>query len=75
MPTSCPKIFLIPTVGIVLVLATFVGEGESAVAGNVPGISTASPVAVPVKIPEPSMLLGLGLVACSLVVTRRRVKD
>ncbi|MFM9268520.1 PEP-CTERM sorting domain-containing protein [Tychonema sp. BBK16] len=105
MPTFYPKIFFISTVGIVLVLATVVGGGKSAVAGNVavskvakssiseklllaqvvqssPCITcldqnrlTASPVPVPVKIPEPSMLAGLGLVACSLMVTRRRVKN
>jgi len=107
MPTFFPKIFLTPTAGIVLALATVVCGGKSAVAGNFPAVSmvakssvsenlllaqvvqsspcrscydpnagTASPVPLPVKIPEPSMLGGLGLVASSLVVTsRRRLKN
>ncbi|MEG3843534.1 PEP-CTERM sorting domain-containing protein [Microcoleus sp. herbarium14] len=33
---------------------------------------TVSRVPLPVKIPEPSAIVGLGLVASSLVVTRRR---
>lgn len=91
MPTFFPKILLTSTAGIVLTLATVVCEGESAVAVKVPAFSVAkssiskklvltqvvqsSPVSVAVKIPEPSMLAGLGLVACSLVVTRRRLKN
>ena len=50
------------------------------VGGPNPGRSSPSPspgrvipVSSPVKIPEPSMLGGLGLVVGSLVVTRRRV--
>lgn len=35
---------------------------------------TVSRVPLPVKIPEPSMLAGLSLVAGSLVVTRRRAR-
>ena len=107
MPTFFPKIFLTPTVGIVLVLATVVYSGKSAVAANVPAVSmltqssvsenlllaqvvqssscrscsdqspaTARPVPVPVKIPEPSILAGLGLVGGSLVVSsRRKIKN
>lgn len=39
-----------------------------------PSPGTVNRVALPVKIPEPSMLGGLGLVVGSLVVTRRRVR-
>jgi hypothetical protein len=39
-----------------------------------PSPGTVSRVALPVRIPESSMTLGLGLVAGSLVVTRRRVR-
>jgi hypothetical protein len=37
-----------------------------------PNSGTVNRAALPVKIPEPSMLAGLGLVAGSLVMTRRR---
>jgi len=39
-----------------------------------PSPGTVNREALPVKIPEPSMLAGLGLVAGSLVVTRRRAR-
>lgn len=39
-----------------------------------PNSGTANRAAGPVKIPEPSMLAGLGLVAGSLVMTRRRAR-
>jgi PEP-CTERM motif len=44
-------------------------------AGNTPSTQAAGAVnraPLPVKIPEPSTMAGLGLVASSLVVTRRR---
>jgi PEP-CTERM motif len=41
-----------------------------------PSLATPSPTPLPVKIPEPSTMVGLGLVASSLVVTcRRRVRN
>jgi hypothetical protein len=39
-----------------------------------PNSGTVNRVPLPVKIPEPSMLAGLSLVAGSLVVTRRRAR-
>ncbi len=39
-----------------------------------PNSGTVNRTALPVKIPEPSMLAGLALVAGSLVITRRRGK-
>ena len=39
-----------------------------------PSPGTVSRVPLPVKIPEPSTVVGLGLVAGSLVVSRRRVR-
>ncbi|XZN92394.1 MAG: PEP-CTERM sorting domain-containing protein [Microcoleus sp.] len=54
-----------------LVLAQVVQSTPCRSCSNPPG-GTASPVPLPVKIPEPSMLGGLGLVVGSLVVTRSR---
>ncbi|MEZ2226008.1 PEP-CTERM sorting domain-containing protein [Microcoleus sp.] len=54
-----------------LLLAQVVQSTPCRSCSNPPG-GTASPVPLPVKIPEPSMLGGLGLVVGSLVVTRSR---
>ena len=39
-----------------------------------PSPGTVTPVSLPVRIPEPSTVVGLGLIAGSLAVTRRRVR-
>ncbi|MCC3409484.1 MAG: PEP-CTERM sorting domain-containing protein [Microcoleus sp. PH2017_10_PVI_O_A] len=50
------------------------GQSPQATILPIPNRGTVNRAAGPVKIPEPSMLAGLGLVAGSLVMTRRRAR-
>jgi hypothetical protein len=50
------------------------GQLPQGTTSSTPNRGTVNRVPRPVKIPEPSMLGGLGLVAGSLAVTRRRVR-
>ncbi|MCW6052710.1 PEP-CTERM sorting domain-containing protein [Microcoleus sp. A2-C5] len=49
------------------------GQSPQGIISPSPSPVTVNRAALPVRIPEPSMLAGLGLVAGSLAVTRRRV--
>ena len=51
-----------------------VGQPPQGTISPSPSPGTVSRVPLPVKIPEPSTVVGLGLVAGSLVVSRRRVR-
>lgn len=103
MSTFFLNYFLTPTAGILLVGATVMSGGSSAVAANFGAVSIVAQESgwenlllaqvnqppqgnnptnqtgkvvnrapLPVRIPEPSTVVGLGLVASSLVVSRRR---
>ncbi|MEG4804179.1 PEP-CTERM sorting domain-containing protein [Microcoleus sp. ARI1-B5] len=55
-------------------LLAIAGQPPQAITSVNPNPGTVNRAPGPVKIPEPSMLGGLGLVAGSLVVTRRRAR-
>lgn len=70
---------LTSTIGAALAIGTVSGFGEVALAQNgpldLPAANLNPPPSSniqPVKVPEPATLAGLGLVAGSLAVTRRR---
>lgn len=50
------------------------GQLPQSTTSSTPNRGTANRVPLPVRIPEPSTVVGLGLVAGSLAVTRRRVR-
>lgn len=79
MSTCSINKLLVSTVGVVLALGTAMGLAETALAQNGSTPLSAgnsdrfpNPKDQPVKVPEPATIVGLGLVAGSLVVTRRR---
>ncbi|MEG4573474.1 PEP-CTERM sorting domain-containing protein [Microcoleus sp. N3A4] len=51
-----------------------IGQLRQGTTSPSPSPGTVSPVTRPVKIPEPSTVVGLGLVAGSLAVSRRRAR-
>ena len=63
-----------PSLGSQNLLLAQTGQPRQATTTPSPIPITVNRVPLPVKIPEPSMLGGLGLVAGSLVVTRRRAR-
>jgi hypothetical protein len=57
-----------------LLLLALTGQSPQGTILPSPNSGTVNRAALPVKIPEPSMLAGLALVAGSLVMTRRRLR-
>ncbi|MEG4109987.1 PEP-CTERM sorting domain-containing protein [Microcoleus sp. S13_C5] len=57
-----------------LLLAQNSGQLPQVTTSSIPSRGTGNPVPLPVRIPEPSTVVGLGLVAGSLAVSRRRVR-
>ncbi|MEG4045598.1 PEP-CTERM sorting domain-containing protein [Microcoleus sp. Pol17_C1] len=57
-----------------LLLADNTGQLPQGTTSSTPNRGTANRVPLPVRIPEPSTVVGLGLVAGSLALTRRRVR-
>ncbi|MEG4324199.1 PEP-CTERM sorting domain-containing protein [Microcoleus sp. AT3-A2] len=57
-----------------LLLAQNSGQLPQSTTSSTPNRGTANRVPLPVRIPEPSAVVGLGLVAGSLALSRRRVR-
>ncbi|MEG4120004.1 PEP-CTERM sorting domain-containing protein [Microcoleus sp. N9_B4] len=57
-----------------LLLADNIGQLPQGTTSSSPTRGPVKPVPLPARIPEPSTVVGLGLVAGSLALTRRRVR-